>query len=520
MNNKQKPKKPSLPTKIQLASNSKTQQESLIAKPTKIQSKLHCNLGSLQAFRLKTEHPKFKAECPAKQDNKMHLKEKETIKQNKDMIPQRKSDYEKRDVYRINCNASREDQVTTAFSLGRVKPVFPDYISSKNVYKINDQQQNTKGGSNTRFSHDSDLTKRLTSFRKVSFDTNAIQRTIMSIANSRSSNKELASRITCDSANECKNTKLPTCKPVNLLDSYSTVLLPKRQTVDPDRHFEKEDRQSCASFTSISLKVCEHLSDRQNSYGKFNLRDSNHRPFQGQRFNPFVQFITEVTSKVNFKVRVVFLAIELFYFSLRLKPLREFEFKTIALAAISMAAKFEDAWSFYVSPFFSLESVVKVKSEMIEVERQLLTALDFNINLVLVYDLFCLTSTLVNLSKEQYDFGLYFLNSALCFEDFQQSDKRSVSFALCKIAVKTFECSIEQTEVTKLSKKLIVLKIKNDSKQNCSESETSEMVFDANKVEETVDIFEKHQKILFARKGRAISELYSRQCFSGIAKRF
>ena len=520
MNNKQQTKKTPLPTRFQQTLNVKVNPEQLISKAKKMPSKLQCNLGSLQTLKLKSEQCKFVGNCPGKETTKTLPKEMEQNKSNKNQIQQRKSDYEKRDVYCQGSITSREVHAPTAFSVGRVKPTFPVYVSHKNVYKTHDMQQNTTVVYSSESSQEPRQSKRLSSFRKVSFDTNAIRKTIIDIANSRSSNKGLASRLTCDSANECQNLKAPARKIANLLNSNSTVLLSKRQLFEPHSPVNRLLEPSTTSFLSISLRVSEHLSSRQNSYGKFSLRDSSHQPFQGQRFNPFVQFITEVACKVDFKERVLFLAIELFYFALRLKPLREFEFKALALSAVGMAAKFEDAWSFYVCPFFTLDCVASSKPEMIEVERQLLAALDFNLNLVLVYDLFSLFSSLIGLSKEQRDFGLYFLNSALCFEDFQQSDKRSTAFALCVISAKAYGCPIAVTEVASEGQLQLVVMVKNNLTPNNSETETTELVFDASKVEETVTIFEKHEKTVLSRKGRAISDLYSRPCFSGVAERF
>ena len=507
MNSKQQTKKQTIPSRFQPNPiNKMIQPETLTSKQKKNPTKPSSYLSSIQEAKMKAEQSKIVSNCSLVHGGKKLSNENEGGIANKDSLLYRRSDYDRREVYRMTQMKDEHDQKTT-FSVGRVKSNFPTYVSHKNVYKPKEFQQSLVPSANTYESNKAD-NKQASSFRKISIETNAIKKTIMDRV--RSSNKRLASRLTCDSTNEYPNMKAPARKLKNLLDSNSSVLLTKRCATDSPL-IHRPIVSNFTPFTEITYRICDHLFNRQNKYGKFDLREQSHTLFATQRFNPFVQFITEIGCKVEFNDRVLFLAIELFYFALRLKPLREFEFKTIALSAVAMAAKFENAWSFYVCPFFTWDCVVSGKMEMIEVERELLTALDFNLNLVLVSDLFGFLSSLLGLTKEERDYGFYFLNSALCFEDFQHSDKQSVAYALCRISTRMLGRRMLEREVVLEGKRQ--LKIDNQIEGN-------ELVFDAQQIDSIVELFAKNEKTVLSKKGRAISELYSRDRFSQIAKRF
>jgi hypothetical protein len=139
------------------------------------------------------------------------------------------------------------------------------------------------------------------------------------------------------------------------------------------------------------------------------------------------------------KERVLFLAIELFYFSLRTPGLCDTEPTVLSLTAIWMAAKFEDAWAPFVNGFFKLDSVLELRPRMSLIEADILSRLNFNVNLVLVYDFFVAYCHVSRIPPKGIALGVFLLNSLLAVQSFYCCDKKLIAMALCRIVAKTFK---------------------------------------------------------------------------------
>lgn len=193
-----------------------------------------------------------------------------------------------------------------------------------------------------------------------------------------------------------------------------------------------------APAKSHLLTILKWLNETQNRYGEAGQSCSGDPHTRLTRPNQGVEFIVKMVQRTALKERVQFLAIDLFHMAQRREELRHHEPTLLGLTVIWMSAKFEDAWAPHTNGFFKLNSVAELKHKMALLEAQILAALNFNVNLVLVYDYLNLFAAVGRLPARVRDFGVRALTSLLTHEDFHCCDKQLVGMALAMAAVKAF----------------------------------------------------------------------------------
>ena len=333
-----------------------------------------------------------------------------------------------------------------------------------------------------------------------------------------------------------KSELLPTCETLsdasenpfnrklsNFISSKSSLTDTENQfTFSPE--LSLSEKETPISQLSVCLKnAVERLRDTQNSYGIQTLSVFRKPVFSNRKPHFTIDFITKVVDRMDLRERVLFLAIELFYFSRKIKSLEKIEPTLLGLSAIWVAAKFEDAWAPHSNPFFKLDSVKEVKHKLIEIESQILFALNFNLNLVLVYDYFCIFSFLGGLPKQAHCLGLYLLNSTLAVDSFQHSDKYTTAFAICQVVVTFLNLPVFWNNHLAGNKKIVGLKIDDQlfrafqrgaNLQNIA----FDFVFEKENVEELVDEFQKTLKSILAKNNDTFVARYQRDIFAGVSQ--
>ena len=409
--------------------------------------------------------------------------------------------------------SAQSSQLHGDFAVGQVRISFPNLRCSQNVYSSYAVQASRTSHCPPDGPPLSVAESQALPCRKLSIESKVTHKALISIMRSASSSKHLTARVTCDSATELAK-PTPFGKRIStLLNSNSTFLDSGNQAEQQAEEAALEQPSDDDPLSRTQQSVAEHLRMTQNRYGRFNLADQGQPLFGNSDVSPLVPLMTEIATTTALKERALFLAIDLFFFGSRLKSLRNFELKVIALTAVSMASKFEDAWSFLVNPFFGLDCVRSSKHTMNAVERMLLEALDFNVNVVLVYDFFQLFGEALRLPPEALRSGLFFLNAALCFEDFQQSDKGLVALALCRFAARKAGFQLCLAEVGLTTRRYLCVKgskEKGRKRSHCQwEDSGKELLFEKERVEEAEAIFEKVADRLLRKAGASISERYN-----------
>ena len=277
---------------------------------------------------------------------------------------------------------------------------------------------------------------------------------------------------------------------------------------------KNEENNGNSSFTLHLLKVLERLTERQNDYGFVNICNCQKFVLHSQNGNFYLDFIVQTCEKAKFKERVTFLSIELFYFSLRLKNLTEIDSSHLALTSIWMASKFEDAWAPVSNPFYQLKCIKDSKELIIKIEAEIFKGLDFNMNLVLVYDFFGIFSSLIGLSKDHYNFGVYVVNSLLYFNHCQRTNKKLLAFCVCKLVCKVFDLVPFWNENLIASKKYVGLKIVNNKFQQnlCEivvENVKNDFVFEQVEVEDVFRELDLKLRMILTKNSEILIKRYS-----------
>lgn len=211
-----------------------------------------------------------------------------------------------------------------------------------------------------------------------------------------------------------------------------------------------------ACYLSSAL---QRMTSRQNHYGANRQTCAGSACFQDAACQTSVDFITKIVDKMELKERVLFLAIDLLYLCMRTPALCHTEPTVASLTAIWMAAKYEDAWAPFVNGFFKLESVASLKPRMAQLEAQILQNLDYNLNLVLVYDFYICFARLNAFPAQATAFGTFLLNSLLSFRSLHCCDKRAVAMNVCRLVAAQFRLPVPWTTRTLPSKRLLVVPV-------------------------------------------------------------
>ena len=160
---------------------------------------------------------------------------------------------------------------------------------------------------------------------------------------------------------------------------------------------------------------------------------------------------------------------------------------------------------------------------IVSIEAEILAELDFNVNLVLVYDLFGIFSSLIGFKNSQHSFGVYLLNSLLYLNDFQRQNKSLIAFCICKLTCKVFKLNSFWNDGFLASTKCIGLKIVNNMFKQIHdifsmESIKFDWVFEESAVEQVYDELDSNYREICRRNSDALITRYAKPNYEGISR--
>ena len=333
-----------------------------------------------------------------------------------------------------------------------------------------------------------------------------------------------------------KNDLLPTCdsfsdvaknpfsrKLSNLISSKSSITETETQLIFSPEIPPLENYDSISYFSICLKNALGYLKETQNCYGVPTCSVFRKPVFSNRKPNFTVDFITKVVDRMELKERVLFFAIDLFYFACKIISLVNVDPTLLGLATVFIAAKFEDAWAPHSNKFFKLDSVREVKDKLIELETQILFALNFKLNLVLVYDFYCTFSFLAGLPKRAHCLGLYLLNSCLAIDSFQQVDKYTLAFVICKVVIQYLDLPFFWNNYFGENKKMVGLKIDDQLFRVFQEFGKSQKVkydfsFEKESVDEMNTELMSTLRSILTKNSDTFVVRYQRDDFAGVSK--
>lgn len=335
---------------------------------------------------------------------------------------------------------------------------------------------------------------------------------------------------TCESLNEV-STGLTSRRGSRFTSTVTSLADKADQRHGPSPAEAVQQNNDIDSNSTYVMGMLRRLHETQNRYGRIYTGCPDDGLFANTHPNPSVDFITNIVDKMALKERILFLAVDLFYLAQRTPALQSAEPILIRLTAIWMAAKFEDAWAPFNNGFFKLESVRELKSRMRDIEGSILEALEFNANLVLVYDFFRFFGRLTDLPPKAIAFGVYCLNSLLTLGSLHCCDKRAIGMSLCRIVAKVFEVTPKWTIRCTGNRLLLALPVDGSvlvppsvanhpsfasrPKHVCPKPE---IVFDLEDLDNTESQLERAIRATLGRCGQAITDRYESELFFRASK--
>ena len=126
-----------------------------------------------------------------------------------------------------------------------------------------------------------------------------------------------------------------------------------------------------------------------------------------------IDWIISLQNKFFINTNTLFLTINLIDRYLTKKPILRTKFQLLGVASLFIAYKYEEIYMKKIDDFVNLAAGAFNKLEILEMERNIIDLVEFNLDLPLSNDFYDLLSTVYKFDKKEYCFGYFLLEAFL-----------------------------------------------------------------------------------------------------------
>ena len=126
-----------------------------------------------------------------------------------------------------------------------------------------------------------------------------------------------------------------------------------------------------------------------------------------------IDWIISLQNEFFIKTNTLFLTINLIDRYLTKKPILRTNFQLLGVASLFIAYKYEEIYMKKIDDFVNLAAGAFNKFEILEMERNIIDLVEFNLDLPLCNDFYDLLSTVYKFDKKEYSFGYFLLEAFL-----------------------------------------------------------------------------------------------------------
>ena len=146
-----------------------------------------------------------------------------------------------------------------------------------------------------------------------------------------------------------------------------------------------------------------------------------------------IDWIFSLQNKFFFKSNTLFLTINLIDRYISQKSILRTKFQLLGVASLFIASKYEEIYIKKLEDFINLADGAFNKSEILEMERNIIDLVEFNLDLPLSNNFFDLLSTVYKFDKKEYYFGYFLLEAFLLDISCCEYKQSQIALATCFI---------------------------------------------------------------------------------------
>ena len=146
-----------------------------------------------------------------------------------------------------------------------------------------------------------------------------------------------------------------------------------------------------------------------------------------------IDWLISLQNKFFMKSKTLFLTVNLIDRYLSQKAIIRTRFQLLGVTALFIASKYEEMYMKNINEFVDITAKTFDKYEILEMESELIDLVEFNLELPLSLDFFCLLGTMYKFDKKEFHLGYFLLEAYLLSLQSCKYKQRQIGLAVCYI---------------------------------------------------------------------------------------
>ena len=146
-----------------------------------------------------------------------------------------------------------------------------------------------------------------------------------------------------------------------------------------------------------------------------------------------IDWLISLQNKFFMKSKTLFLTVNLIDRYLSQKAIIRTRFQLLGVTALFIASKYEEMYMKNINEFVDITAKTFDKYEILEMESELIDLVEFNLELPLSLDFFCLLGTMYKFDKKEFHLGYFLLEAYLLSLQSCKYRQRQIGLAVCYI---------------------------------------------------------------------------------------